>query len=396
MDDKMIVPGFLFNGIHAGIKDSGRKDLALIFSQSPAAAAGVFTTNRFAAPPVLVSRERLAGGSAQAVLINSGNANAATGEDGLKDVRLITADISRRLRIDERLVLAASTGKIGERLPTAAVLDSLDPLIEGLAEDRIGIAEEAIMTTDRFPKIEYRKGSAGGADIAVCGIAKGAGMIEPGMATMLAFFMTDAVIEAASLDFLLREAAGRSFNAISVDGCMSTNDTAIVLANGRAGNKPLARRSAGWMSFREMLFSVAEDLARAMVRDGEGATKLIEISVEGARTLDHARKAAYAVARSNLVKAAFFGRDPNWGRIISALGASGVPVDPEAAELYFEEEPVFLRGTGAGFDPERIRQIMAQPEIRLRIRLGAGRSSFRMFASDLTYDYVRINAEYHT
>jgi len=396
MANELIVPGFLFNGVHAGIKDSGRKDLALIFSQCPASAAGVFTTNRFAAPPVLVSRERLASGRAQAVIINSGNANAATGEDGRRDVLRITADASRRLEIDEELVLAASTGKIGERLPMETFLNGLAPLLDGAAEGRIGLAEEAIMTTDRFPKIEHRKGRIDSADVTVCGIAKGAGMIEPGMATMLSFVMTDVAVDPGNLDFLLREAVARSFNAISVDGCMSTNDTAIILANGRAGNNPLRRRSAGWRRLREMLFSVTENLAKAMVRDGEGATKLIEVTVEGARTLADARKAAYAVCRSNLVKAAFFGRDPNWGRIISALGAAGIAIDPALTELFFEEAPLFLKGKGSGSDPERLRQIMEQPEIRVRIRLGEGRRSFRMFASDLTYEYVRINAEYHT
>lgn len=390
------VPGFLANGIHAGIKEAPQKDLSLIYSTRPAKAAAVFTTNAFKAAPVLLDMERIGSRLAQAILTNSGNANAATGPEGYDDARVTSAALSKKLKIRDDLVLVASTGVIGHRLPIKKIESGLDKLIEGLRPEGITDAEDAIMTTDRFPKIAIRKGRIGEAEITLCGMAKGAGMIEPHMATMLAYVMTDADIDAATLDRVFRKAVDQTFNAVSVDGCMSTNDTAIILANGAAGNPVINSRSRSLHIFKEMLLGVLSELSKAMVRDGEGATKLIRIEVQGARTRRDAEKIAYAIANSNLFKAACFGQDPNWGRIIAAAGSTGIPLPVDAVDIYFEDTAVFFKGRGVPGDIRKLQQIMAQDELRLRIHLGMGSKSLCLHTSDLTYDYVKINAQYHT
>ncbi len=394
MKTDIVIPGFLANGIASGIKADGRKDLSLIFSIVPAQAAGVFTTNRFKAAPVILDMERIQKGCAQAIVVNSGNANASTGEEGYRSACAVSRAVSEALEIDEELVLVASTGVIGERLPVEKVLDNVGTLVGGLSERGLASAEEGIMTTDRFPKIELRTITLGGKDITLCGIAKGAGMIEPHMATMLSFIMTDARIEKECLERVFREGVRESFNAISVDGCMSTNDTAIILANGCAENAAITAKSADFPLFREALFDVMLSLAKSIVRDGEGATKLIEIHVEGAYTASDAKKAAYAVATSNLVKTAFFGEDPNWGRIISAIGSTGIDLATESVELYFEGIPLFSRGKGVDGSVGRLAEVMKQDSIGVLIRLGMGSESFRMYTSDLSYEYVKINSLY--
>lgn len=391
-----MVPGFTANGIHVGIKADGRKDLSLVYSATPAKTAGVFTTNSFKAAPVLVDAVRIKSGTAQAILANSGNANAAMGREGYEDALAMSKAASDALRIDDELVLVASTGIIGQRLPIRKIGEGMKNLIAGLRPEGIADAGEAIMTTDKFPKISCRKALMGSKEITLYGIAKGAGMISPKMATMLAFFMTDADIDASVLNGLFRQAVNKSFNAITVDGCMSTNDTAIILANGVARNKPIRRGSKDYFLFKEMLFAVALELAQAIVRDGEGATKVIEINIEGAASIGDARKAAYAVADSNLVKTAFFGCDPNWGRIISALGASGADLLEDAIEVFCEDVPLFAGGKGVAGCSQRLTELMAQPTIKLRVDLGAGKKKFRLYTSDLTYEYVKINAHYHT
>lgn len=390
------VPGFLANGIHSGIKEAPKKDISLIYSMTPANAAAVFTTNAFKAAPVLLDMERIGSGLAQAILTNSGNANAATGPEGYKDARAVSAALSRKLNIKDDLVLVASTGVIGHRLPVKKIQSGLDKLIRGLRPDGIPDAEAAIMTTDRFPKIAVRKGRIGDRDITLCGMAKGAGMIEPHMATMLAYIMTDAAVHVCTLDRIFRTAVDQTFNAVSVDGCMSTNDTAIILANGAAGNPVIKSRSGSLHIFREMLLGVLSELSQAMVRDGEGATKLIRIEVEGARTRRDAEKIAYAIANSNLFKTACFGQDPNWGRIIAAAGSIGIPLPVDTVDVYFDDTAVFKRGRGVPGDMKRLRQIMGKETLNLRILLGMGLKSFCLYTSDLSYDYVKINAQYHT
>jgi glutamate N-acetyltransferase/amino-acid N-acetyltransferase len=390
------VPGFLANGIHAGVKEDRKKDLSLIYSTMPARASAVFTTNVFKAAPVLLDMERIKSGRAQAILTNSGNANAATGPEGYDDARATSAALSKRLNIQDELVLVASTGVIGHRLPLIKIESGLDRLIRGLRPEGILDAEDAIMTTDRFPKIAIRRGRIGGREITLCGIAKGAGMIEPHMATMLAYVMTDACVDGAVLDRIFRNTVAQTFNAVSVDGCMSTNDTAIILANGAAGNPAITSRSRSLHVFKEMLLGVLSELSQAMVRDGEGATKLIRIDVQGTRTRRDAEKIAYAVANSNLFKTACFGQDPNWGRIIAAAGASGVSLKVDAVDVYFDEIAVFRQGRGVSGDTKELQQIMSKETLCLLIQLNMGSKSFCLYTSDLTYEYVKINAHYHT
>lgn len=390
------VPGFLANGVHAGIKTNGDRDLAMLFSTRPAKAAGVFTTNGFKAAPVLIDMERIRSGVAQAVIVNSGIANAATGPEGLADALAVSQAASRELGIADDLVLVASTGVIGHRLPLSKIEAGMRGLVAGLHADGIPDAEAGIMTTDRFPKIAFRKGRIGQQEVTLCGIAKGAGMIEPHMATMLAFIMTDALIGAEALDAVFRQSVERSFNSVTVDGCMSTNDTALILANGVAGNREIRKRSAALGRFGEMLSALLAELARGLVRDGEGATKVIEIVVEEAKTISDARRVAYAVANSNLVKTAFFGGDPNWGRIISAVGSVGIDLPVDRVRLYFEDVPLFADGKGSPDHVEKLAGIMKQSDIRVRIGLGMGRRSWTVCTSDLSFDYIKINAHYHT
>jgi glutamate N-acetyltransferase / amino-acid N-acetyltransferase len=390
------VPGFLANGVHAGIKTDGCRDLALIFSIRPATTAGVFTRNCFKAAPVLIDMERIKRGNAQAVIANSGIANAATGQEGFADALAVSRAASRELGVVDELVLVASTGVIGHRLPVHKIEEGMPGLVAGLNAGGIPDAEAAIMTTDRFPKMAIRKVVIGRKEATLCGIAKGAGMIEPNMATMLAFIMTDANISRDSLDGLFRRAVDRSFNSVTVDGCMSTNDTAVVLANGVAGNTPIKRGSRYLSSFGEALSSLLAELARGLVRDGEGATKLIEIAVEEARTNSDARRIAYAVANSNLVKTAFFGGDPNWGRIISAAGSVGIDLPVERVSLFFEDVPLFACGKGVHDRQEDLAAIMKKAEIRVRLALGMGKRAWTVCTSDLSFDYVKINAHYHT
>jgi len=272
LSETFIVAGFRAAGISVGIKADKMKDLALIFSRVPARAAGVFTTNCFKAAPVVLDMERIKSGTAQAILANSGNANAATGLQGRQNARAMAKAVAEHLNIDEELVLVASTGVIGHRLPIDKIVAATGKLAAVLRAEGIPEAAEAIMTTDRFPKMALRKGRIGGREIKLVGIAKGAGMIEPSMATLLCFLMTDAAVEGRALNDCLRKSVAGTFNSISVDGCMSTNDTVLILANGQAGNRPIRKSSGSLTIFREMLTGVLSDLARAMVRDGEGAT----------------------------------------------------------------------------------------------------------------------------
>lgn len=391
-----IVPGFRAAGVAVGIKADGRPDLALIHSDVAAVAAGIFTTNRFAAAPVEIDRERVAQGTARVILANSGNANAATGPGGREDALLTSRALSRLLDIPENQILLASTGVIGHRLPVDRILNGLPRLVAGLRPDGIEDAETAIMTTDRFPKMAVATARLGGEPVTVCGIAKGAGMIEPHMATMLAFLMTDAVVPRADLVALFRRAARSTFNALSVDGCESTNDTALILANGVAGNRPIEARRADGRRFGAMLEEVMGRLARAMAEDGEGATKRIEIRISGARTRGDARRIAYAIARSNLVKTAFYGGDPNWGRIIAAAGSVGIPLPVDRVELFFEDVRLFAAGHGETPDQGRLDAIMKRPVIRIRLEIAMGNAECVLQASDLTHDYVTLNAHYHT
>ncbi len=394
--NKVSVPGFLAHGVSAGIKSGDQKDLGLIFSTIPAKVAALFTKNTFKAAPVLIDAERIKRGMAQAILTNSGCANAATGKEGMKDALAVSAAAARQLKIPEEHLLICSTGVIGKRLPVRKIESGIGKLVRGLNEFGIEDAEAAMMTTDKYPKIAIRKGIVGAKDITICGIAKGAGMIEPNMATLLTYVMTDALIDAKALNTVFHQVIDSTFNAVSVDGCMSTNDTAIILANGLAGNNPLERAQARLQRFREMLTDVLAELAQAVVRDGEGATKFITVVVEGAKSKSDARRVAYSVANSNLVKTAFFGEDPNWGRILSAIGASGILLEKEKVILSIGNMTVFAQDAPVNLAPARLKEIFQGGNIEVRISLGGGDKSYSVYTSDLSYDYVKINADYTT
>ena len=394
--NKISVPGFLANGISAGIKDNQQKDLSLIYSTIPAKVAAVFTRNSFKAAPVLIDTERVKRGMAQAIITNSGCANAATGKEGYQDALAVSTAVSGQLKIKDELVLLGSTGIIGKRLPVKKIEAGIGKLVKGLNEFGIEDAESAIMTTDKYPKIAIRKGTVGAKDITICGIAKGAGMIEPNMATLLTYVMTDALIDSKALNTVFHQSIDATFNSISVDGCMSTNDTAIILANGLAGNNPLERAQARLQRFRDMLTDVLMELAHAVVKDGEGATKFISIIVEGAKSRSDARRAAYSVANSNLVKTAFFGEDPNWGRIIAALGSSGIPIEKERVSLSIGNMLLYSQDCPANIVPAKLKELFQKDKIEVRIGLGGGDKSYCIYTSDLSYDYLKINADYST
>jgi glutamate N-acetyltransferase/amino-acid N-acetyltransferase len=393
---KINVPGFLANGISVGIKEGEQKDLALIYSTIPAKVAAVFTKNTFKAAPVLIDAERIKRGTAQAIITNSGCANAATGKEGYKDALNVSSALSRQLKIRDDLILLGSTGVIGKRLPVKKIENGMSKLVKGLNEFGIEDAENAMMTTDKYPKIAIRRGTVGARDITICGIAKGAGMIEPNMATLLTYVMTDALIDSKALNTVFHQAIDSTFNSISVDGCMSTNDTAIILANGLAGNNPLERAQARLQRFRDMLSDVLMELSQAVVKDGEGATKFISVAVDGAKSRSDARRAAYAIANSNLVKTAFFGEDPNWGRIIAALGSSGIPLEKEKVTLSIGGLVVFAQDMPTGFPLSKLREIFQKDRIDVQVQLGGGDKSYCVYTSDLSHDYVKINAEYST
>ena len=395
MSKDFIVPGFLASGMHCGIKADGNKDLALIFSTVAATAAGVFTKNAFKAAPVLIDQERIRHGIGQAIVVNSGVANAATGEEGLNDARRVSAFVSKELNIADELVFVGSTGVIGDRVPLDKIQSAVPALVGELREAGWMDAEQAIMTTDKIPKLSFIRKTMGGREVTLCGIAKGAGMIEPHMATMLSFLATDVTVEKDILDRVFRDAIDTTFNAVTVDGCMSTNDTAIILANSCSGIKPV-RRGRDLQTFRDMLHHVLYDLAFMMVQDGEGATKVIEFLVEEAKSLADARKIAYAVANSSLVKTAFYGGDPNWGRIIAAIGSVREDIPVHAVKVDFDNVPIFAGGKGVLKGEKELREIMASPRISVRIRMGMGTKRFRILASDLTHEYVTINAHYRT
>jgi len=393
---KIYVPGYLANGVSTGIKNGDQKDLGLIYSTVPAKAAALFTKNTFKAAPVVIDMERIKRGVAQAILTNSGCANAATGKEGMADALAVSQAAAKQLKISEEQLLICSTGVIGKRLPVKKIEAGMGKLIKGLNEYGIEDAEDAMMTTDKFPKIAIRKGIVGAKDITICGIAKGAGMIEPNMATLLTYVMTDALIDAKALNTVFHQVIDSTFNAISVDGCMSTNDTAVIMANGLAGNNPLERAQARLQRFREMLTDVLAELSQAVVKDGEGATKFITILVEGAKSKSDARRVAYSIGNSNLVKTAFFGGDPNWGRIIAAVGASGIPLEKEKVVLSIGNLNVYAQDTPVNYSPAKLKEIFDAGKVEIRVTLGGGDKSYCLHTSDLSYDYVKINAEYST
>jgi len=393
----MDIKGFLFSAVEAAIKKPGRKDLALIFSETPAIACAVFTTNRVKAAPVLLSESRIVSGKAQALLVNSGNANACTGENGMKVAKQSSQLLATELGISEEHVQVSSTGVIGVQMPTERLCAAIPDLVKGLQSGTLDDIAQAIMTTDTFPKMEARSAVANGTSYTVAGIAKGAGMIMPNMATMLSFIITDANVDPDLLQQTFRLGVDDSFNSITVDGDMSTNDTCLLMANGAARNSIIKSGTPEGDVFSTLLRDVLLSLAKQIVRDGEGATKFVEVRVVGAASDADAKLAAKAIANSCLVKTAFFGQDANWGRIFAAVGYSGAEVDQSRLSLSFDDVVMAENGIFAGEDAEaRGTVVLKKKEFTVTVNLGLGAGTAKIYTSDLSHEYVSINADYRT
>ena len=394
-EDAFVVKGFQASAVAAGIKKGGGLDLALIFSEREASAAGVFTTNKVKAAPVILSREHVRRGRARAIVANAGNANACTGREGYLAARRTAETAAGELEVETEEILVASTGVIGAPLDAELIARAMPALVEGLSPAGLGKAVEAIMTTDSFPKMARFEGIAEGQPFRISGIAKGAGMIMPDMATMLCFVLTDLAIDEGLLKKALGSAVDKTFNRITVDGDTSTNDVVFILANGAAGNGTLS--AADLDTFEKGLTRVLEELAVMVVKDGEGATKVVTIRIKGASSKDDAGKAARAVANSTLVKTAFYGQDPNWGRIMAALGRSGIEMKEERTSIWVDEVKIVDQGVGEGVVAEKeAAERMKDPEFRVTVDLGLGDSEDRVVTCDLTHEYVSINAHYRT
>ncbi len=391
-----VVEGVLASGVSAGVKRSKEKDLALIFCREPAVAAGVFTTNLMKAPPVLLTQSRVKSGRAQAIVANSGNANACTGKAGFEDARRMAQIAAEELKIAPEMVLVASTGVIGVRLPMDRIERGIRQAVKSLSPKGGHNAARAIMTTDKLPKECAVSLMVAGKEVRIGGIAKGAGMIRPNMATMLCFLATDVSITAEMLQSALKESVDLSFNRITVDGDMSTNDTVLILATGEAGNPQIKEKDEAYAQFREGLDYVTRKLARMIVEDGEGATKLVTVTVKGARNESEAEMAARAVAESPLVKTAIYGMDPNWGRVAAALGYSGAVFDPEKVQIWFDDLQIVDNGVATDYDEDSARKLLMKNNLRITANLNAGDAEATIWTCDLTDEYIRINASYRS
>jgi len=387
--------GFKAAGLAAGIKKKGEKDLGLMVSRVPATVAGVFTKNQVKAAPVILDRRRIKTGVCQAIIVNSGNANCCTGEQGIRDAETMARVAGSELGISEDLVLVASTGVIGEPLPIEKINAAIPPLVNSLQSEGIPNLARAIMTTDTVPKMVSAQGVVDGKTFTVTGVAKGAGMIRPDMATMLCFVCTDVKISSEILKEILVKAVNRSFNRITIDGDTSTNDTVVVMANGLSG--AVIQSSAQKEIFQKISDEIFLDLAKQLVRDGEGVTKLVEIVVRNAVSDSDARKIADTVAHSPLVKTAFFGEDANWGRIAGAVGRAGVQLDPDKIDVYFDNVQMVKAGMGQGKTVEAdATRVLKRPEFTVTIDLNSGSGSGSILTCDFSVDYVRINADYRS
>ena len=391
--------GFRAAGVAAEIKYKGRNDVALIVADRPCAAAAVFTTNKVAAAPVVYDREIVKGGRIQAILANSGCANACTGENGYKDAELSALATAGELGIDPALVLVASTGVIGRRLPIERLLAGMKAAKAELGRTAAhGLAaEKAVMTTDTRPKEACAKVVIGGKTVTVGGMAKGSGMIEPNMATMLGFITTDAAISPAMLRRSLLLAIEKSFNRVVVDGDESTNDSVFLMASGEAGNETITRSGEDFRAFTDALCAVCISLARQMATDGEGATKFVTVTVRGAKTQRDADRAARAVAKSPLAKTSWFGRDPNWGRVLAAVGYSGAEVEDMKTEVFYGKEWAFRCGQVADEEQlKRLGKVLAADSFEVIVDLHLGKFESCIYTCDFSLDYVHINADYTT
>jgi len=387
--------GFKFKGIVAGIKKDGKKDLAIIFATRPAAAAALFTENKVVAAPVIMGRERIKPGLCQAVVVNSGNANCFTGDQGLRDASETARLVGHALNIPEALVMVSSTGVIGAPLPMEKLRNAIPDLTSDMDEDGIEEFAQAILTTDLTMKLVSKKCSIRGEEFTIAGVAKGSGMIRPNMATMLAFICTDLDISSALLKSALKIACVQSFNRISVDGDTSTNDMVLAMANGMSG--AVVEESDDALEFQKSLNEVMLELSKMIVKDGEGATKLVKIVIKGAASAEDAYKAAEAVSHSNLVKTAIYGEDPNWGRITAAAGRSGAMVDPDRMDLMFGDVVLVKQGIWQGVEAEKNAAIiMKSSEFEIFLDLNLGNFSDFYYFCDFSEKYVTINADYRS
>ncbi len=386
-----MVRGFMASGVYCGLKE-GKKDLGIILSESPAKVAAVFTRNKFQAAPVVVSKKRVTGGEVWGIVVNSGNANAATGEQGIRDAEMMAEKLADLGGFSPEKVLVASTGVIGVPLPMEKVMKGIEMAYKKLRPDGFKDFAEAILTTDTKIKMERAVFTVEGVEVEILGIAKGAGMIEPDMATMLAFILTDAVIDGDALKMALEKAVDSSFNRISVDGCQSTNDSVFIFANGKAGNREI-KDGQLFEVFLTSLMKVTHSLAMQILRDGEGVRTVFSVEVENANDPDEALKIARKVANSNLVKTAIYGKDPNFGRILAAAGSIDSSLDPQKVELYIDDEPIFKNGAPVKFDPSKVFQ---RDFVRIKLVLNTGSANSVFYGADLTEEYVKINAHYTT
>ena len=392
------VPGIRAAGIYAGIKKAAdAKDVALIVTDAPATAAGVFTKNSVTAAPVFVCREHLTDGRAQVVIVNSGNANACTGEVGMANAQRMAAATAEQLGIDADLVLVSSTGVIGQQLPMDKIENGIQTAASAISTEGGADAAEAIMTTDTYPKSVAVEVEIDGTPVRIGGIAKGSGMIAPNMATMLSYLTTDAKINAEVLQIALNRVVGDTYNLLTVDTDRSTNDTVLILATGRAGNAEIVTTDGdNYEEFCDGLLFVCTELVKMLARDGEGATKLVEVVVKHAKNRDDAEKAARAVAESPLVKTAVFANDANWGRIMMAIGKSGAAFDPYQVDVWLADYQLVKDGMDAGYNEDEATTLFAQDPVRITIDLRAGDAAVTMWTCDYSYDYIRINADYRT
>lgn len=393
--------GFLSSGIHCGVKEGyNKKDLALIYSKIPCNAAGVYTSNKVKGAPILVCKKHLNNNTAQAIIANSGNANTCNGDDGVSKAEKMTELAASALKINKEDVLVASTGVIGLPLNIDAIASGVPSLVESLSETGSDDTANAIMTTDTVKKEMAVTFNIGGKDVTLGSISKGSGMIEPNMCTMLSFITTDIKIDASLLKEALTEAVNVSYNRVSVDGDMSTNDTVLILANGLAENDIIDSKNEDYYNFLEALKYVTVKLSKQVAKDGEGATKLVQCTMAGAKTEEDALKLSKSVINSSLVKAAMFGCDANWGRILCAMGYADAFFDPQKVNVYFESKQgsiiVCKDGSSVNFDEDVALKILKEDEVLIKVELNIGDAEITTWGCDLTYDYVKINGDYRS
>ncbi|MDD5686346.1 MAG: bifunctional glutamate N-acetyltransferase/amino-acid acetyltransferase ArgJ [Elusimicrobia bacterium] len=388
--------GFFVNGLHCGIKKNGKKDLSLFYSGKPCVAAGMFTKNIFKAAPVIVSQKNIRN-KIYGIIANSGCANACTGKRGIKDAEKICELTAKELNINPKNVLVASTGVIGQFLPISKIEKGIKNIVHELKNSRVNEmnAVEGIMTTDTFPKVLNSEFLILNSEVNIWACAKGSGMIEPNMATMLSFVLTDVAITKRALERALKIAVERSFNCLTVDSDTSTNDTVLVLANGEAGNRVISN-GKNFQLFCDKLTDVCMGLTKMLAKDGEGATKLINVNVKGAKSFSDARKVAKIVANSPLVKTAIYGNDANWGRIVAAIGRSGVEIDSRKVDISFGNVYVFKTGSPVNFSEKRAKDVISQKEVSININLNIDRESATVYTCDFTEGYIKVNASYRS